>query len=104
MRRLVYSNEAMRDLVAIADYIDDLSGNIETGLRVTQRLRGYCLKLAGSPLMQGRSRPDLGEGLRSVPRESYVIVFKCTSARLDVVNIIHSARDIEAMFQDKGED
>ena len=36
MRRLVYTNEAMRDLVAIADYIDDLSGNIETGLRVTQ--------------------------------------------------------------------
>ena len=102
MRRLVYSNEAMRDLASIADYIDDLSGNIETGLRVTQRLRGYCAKLAGSPLVQGRSRPDLGAGLRSVPRESHIIVFKCTAVRLDIVNIIHGGRDIEAIFNDKG--
>ena len=85
----------------IADYVDELSGNVATGLRVTERLRGHCRKLAASPLVPGRPRPELGEGLRSVPRDAHLIIFKCNAGEIEIVNIVHGRRDVIALYRDK---
>ena len=101
MRRLVYRRAAIRDLASISDYIDEMSGNIDTGAKVTSRLRNHCKKLAASPIVLGRARPELAEGLRSVPHESYLIFFAVQPDRVTIVNIIHAARDTEALFGKK---
>jgi plasmid stabilization system protein ParE len=44
--------------------------------------------LAGQPLL-GRGRPELAAGLRSMPFG-------------DVVRILHSARDVDAVFDEAG--
>lgn len=53
--------------------------------------------LATQPLM-GRARDELSPGLRSQPFGRYVIFYEPLSDGIDVVRVIHSARDIESAF------
>ena len=46
----------------------------------------------------GRARPELGDGLRSAPFESYVIFFRYVGERFEVVDILHGRRDVDALF------
>jgi len=61
------------------------------------RLNGKLHVLATQPLM-GRSRDELSPGLRSQPFGRYVIFYQPLSDGIDVVRVIHSARDIGALF------
>lgn len=53
--------------------------------------------LATQPLI-GRARSELSSGLRSQPFGRYVIFYEPLSDGIDIVRVIHSARDIEAVF------
>ena len=54
--------------------------------------------LAPQPLM-GRSRDELSPGVRSLPFGRYVILYLPLADGIDVVRVLHSARDIEAIFE-----
>src|SRR5262245_10879123 len=56
--------------------------------------------LAGSPGM-GRLRADLAQGLRGFPVDDYMIYYREADEGIDVVRVLHAARDIEALFHDK---
>jgi toxin ParE1/3/4 len=53
--------------------------------------------LSTQPLM-GRAREDLAAGLRSFPFGRYVIFYEPSEAGIDVVRVLHTARDIDAVF------
>ena len=53
--------------------------------------------LAVAPL-SGREREELGEGLRSLPVESYLIFYRVKDNAVEVLRIIHGARDPGATF------
>src|ERR1700676_4302572 len=55
--------------------------------------------LAPSPRM-GRRYPELSEGLRGFPVEDYVIFYREALQGIDVVRVLHGARDIESLFRD----
>ncbi|WP_292457413.1 type II toxin-antitoxin system RelE/ParE family toxin [Methylibium sp.] len=57
--------------------------------------------LATQPLM-GRARDELSPGLRSFPFGRYVIVYEPIDGGIDVVRLLHSARDVDAQFGDPG--
>ncbi len=46
----------------------------------------------------GRIRPDISPEIRSVTFEAYVILFRYTSGRLEVVNILEGHLDIPQFF------
>ena len=49
----------------------------------------------------GRSRPELGSGIRSRPVQSYIVFYRDTPSQLQIVRVLHGARDITIeMFDD----
>ncbi|AGY57701.1 type II toxin-antitoxin system RelE/ParE family toxin [Gloeobacter kilaueensis] len=46
----------------------------------------------------GRKRSELAAGLRSFPINRYVIFYLPISGGIEVVRILHGARDLEAIF------
>lgn len=46
----------------------------------------------------GQARPDIDANLRHWPDGSYVILYQVAATRLEVVRILHGARDLGALF------
>ena len=101
MRRLRYLAAARRDFAEIYAYVESHSGSAATARRFVQRLRAQCRHLATLPGTLGQQRPELGLGLRTFPRSGYLIVFRYAGDVLEIVNIVESHRDIDAIFRVK---
>lgn len=48
----------------------------------------------------GRAREELAADLRSFPFGRYVIFYAPVEGGIDVVRVLHSARDVDAAFGD----
>ena len=93
--KLRFRAEAQRDLREIGDFI--ARDNREAARRFVRFLRAKCRILAADPYI-GRERPELSAGLRSYPVQRHVIFYRVLGDAVEIVNIIHGSRDIEAMF------
>lgn len=100
MPTLRYLEQAKNDLLQIKRYLARESGSNEIALRYIEKLRQQCRKLAALPGKVGRARPELAEGIRSIPYGSYVILFRYNGPYLEIVSIIEGHRDIEEFFSD----
>ncbi len=56
-------------------------------------------RITRRPLM-GRTRDELERGVRSFPFGRYVILYMPADAGIDVVRVLHGARDIDTVFGD----
>jgi toxin ParE1/3/4 len=93
--QVLFTPAAQQSLQEIYDYIaEDNPGKAKEFI---QHLKKQCGVLAENPRM-GRARPELQETLRSFPVSPYLIFYKALKESLLIVNIIHGARDIEALF------
>lgn len=43
----------------------------------------------------GRPRDDIGDGIRSVPEASYLIFYRVHGERVEVMRVIHGARNLD---------
>ena len=76
-------------------------------MRFARSLMDSCERLASLPGLLGRARPELRESYRSVAHQSYVIFFRYVDGVeprevLEVIHILHGARDIDAYFDARG--
>jgi toxin ParE1/3/4 len=53
--------------------------------------------VAANPAL-GRSRPELAEGVRSLPHERHVIFYEIVGGHCHVLRVLHHARDVEQEF------
>lgn len=53
--------------------------------------------LAEKPTI-GRTRDELGENIRSFPIGRYIVFYQATADGINVVRILHAARDLETIF------
>jgi len=88
---------AEADIFEIWDYIADDS--FEAADRWLDQLDEILQLIATQPMM-GRAREELEHGLRSFPFGRYVTFYMPTSNGIDVVRVLHGARDIDALFGD----
>lgn len=95
MPRVVRRPLAGVDIADIWDFIAEDS--VTQADAWVDRLDSKLRLLATQPLM-GRSRDELSPNLRSQPFGRYVIFYEPLSDSIDVVRVIHSARDIESVF------
>jgi toxin ParE1/3/4 len=58
------------------------------------------LKLLATIPGMGRLHNDLGPGLRVFPVDDYLIFYRQSVEGIDVVRVLHGARDIESLFRD----
>jgi toxin ParE1/3/4 len=92
---------AEADLLDIWDFIANES--FEKADRFLQKIETKLKILAESPGM-GRNRDELVPSLQSFPVGSYLIFYRCINQGIEVIRILHGARDISSLFEDYLED
>ena len=92
------SAEAETDLDAIWDYIaNDSPTNAD---RFLERLVTTLTTTLSTLPFAGRSRDEFEAGLRSFPVENYIAFYRVRKDTVEIVRIIHGARDLVVIFGD----
>lgn len=92
MRRLVVSPEAEIDLLEIWVYFAQESE--QAAETVNAKITGMFDQFLAHPYM-GRERADMRRGLRSFSVASYVIFYAVIDDGIEIIRVLHGARDIE---------
>ncbi len=59
----------------------------------------FCISLIRRIFKQKwYNRPELGEGIRSFPSGNYVIFYRTVEGGIEIMRVLHGARDIEKIF------
>jgi toxin ParE1/3/4 len=87
--------EAVQDLEEIHDFIAE--DNPKIALSFINFIEGKCETLARSPEI-GRKRENLAPELRSFSCRSYIIFYRHKKSVIEIIRILHGARDIETIF------
>lgn len=96
MIQYILSPEARDDVDEIVNYIAE--DNIGAARRVLRKLRAAMERLAEMPGM-GHLREDLtDEPLRFWPAFSYLIIYRSETKPLQVVRVLHGARDVKSIL------
>lgn len=96
MKSYVLTPAAIQDLQTIRSFI--ASDNPEAARRVLKTLRSAIRKLTKHP-GTGHTRQDLADPKHSfLLVYSYFIVYRAGTNPLQVIRILHSARDVQALL------
>jgi toxin ParE1/3/4 len=97
MARLLRTPKADAALEAIWEYIarDDASAADRVILKIDATSRQY----ANQPLM-GEARRDLAPDVRCFHVGSYVVIYRPIHDGVELLTVVHGARDIPAVFRD----
>ncbi len=96
-----YLPEAREDLTSISWYVLRESGSTEAADGVLDRLDDACQLLGRQPDM-GQTRDELAPGIRSFAVGKYAVFYTSVKTGIEIVQIIHGARDIPAAFRRRG--
>jgi len=96
MPRLRITPRATLDLIEIWNYIADYS--VENADIFIDQLHESMQNLCRLPGM-GRLREELAPRIRSFPFQRYMIFYRVDRKTLEVVRVIHGARDVENSFE-----
>jgi toxin ParE1/3/4 len=98
MARVLRRPKAAEDIAAVWDFIAD--DNPDAADHWVDQLDTQLRLLATQPLM-GRARDELAPGFRSFPFGRYLVFYLLIGDGIDVVRVLHGARDVDTVF---GED
>jgi toxin ParE1/3/4 len=101
MKKAVFAPTAEADLEEIYDYI--AADNPLAAVRFVARLEDLATQLARTPGM-GRARPALLPNLRSFPLGNYLLFYRLTESGVEIVRVLHGARDVPTIFSALGDD
>jgi toxin ParE1/3/4 len=95
MKRYRLDADARADLVSIHKYV--AHDNPIAADRLIHNLKQKFRLLASQPLI-GEERPELAANLRSFSAGNYVVFYRPVRNGIEVVRVIHAARDIGSQF------
>lgn len=98
MSRYRLSERAKADLDGIWDYVGITNDNPDAAFRQLEEIYEMLSALAATPRI-GRRRDDLRSGLRAFPVGPYVILYEIAEEGIDVLAVMHGARDINGLFK-----
>jgi toxin ParE1/3/4 len=91
--RIKYSVQGTADLEHIEEYHLDKAG-LDIATNLVQRITDTLEKLLRRNPRAGRSRQDLGEGVRTFPVLPYVVFYRSGNGSIYIIRILHGRRDI----------
>lgn len=94
----IISPSASRDLNQIADYF--LTRNLEVGEKLFREFNKKCQNIANFPNI-GRSYAYIRPGLRGLPLDGYVILYKVLDD-IEILRVVSGRQDLESLFTDGG--
>lgn len=97
---VVLTAEAETDLEAIAVYI--ARDSVTAALNVVHELREKCLTLTETPRGYPLVPRYEHHGIRRRPFGSYLIFYRVGTEAIEVVHILHGARDYERLLFPEG--
>ena len=101
MPHLRISPRARADLIEIWSYIaDDSVANADAFI---DRLY-ETLQVLGRQPGSGRRREELAPGMQSFPFGRYIIFYRALTEAIQIVRVLHGARDIESIFEGHARD
>jgi toxin ParE1/3/4 len=90
------SPRASADLIEIWSYIaDDSVANADAFI---DKMYETIQLLANKP-GSGRHREELAPGIQSFPFGRYIIFYRVVSSAIEIIRVLHGARDIENIFE-----
>ena len=95
MKRFYLAAQAQIDLDEIWLFIAE--DNPAAADRFHDQLLSKFLILAEHPLI-GHAREELRPNMRSFPVGRYVVFYRDSSEHIEIVRVLHGARDIENIF------
>lgn len=95
MGQVFRSPETHADLLEIWQYI--ATDNLDAADQVLSTVNEKAQSLLDHPEM-GRRREELAPSLRSIPIGSYLIFYRVSGDDIEIVRVLHAARDIEAIW------
>ena len=98
MARVTRRPLAASDILDIWDHIAE--DGAEQADRWVDKLDEKFKLMATQPLI-GRARDELAADLRSFPFGRYIIFYAPIAGGIDVVRVLHSSRDVDAVFADE---
>lgn len=100
MAAVTFSPKSRQDLLDIGDYIaKDSRANAR---QFVGKLMAQCQRIGHAPLAY-TNREDLIPGLRMAPLGRYVIFFRVLGDVVRIERVLHSARDVRALFGQGGQ-
>lgn len=95
MQRIVRAPAAQADAIEIWAYVAE--DNAPAADRLLERIDQMIRKIALQPLI-GKSVDEIVPGIRFVPIGSYLIFNRVVGDGIEIVRILHGARDIGTDF------
>lgn len=95
MPQIRQSSQAWRDIVDISLYI--AKDNLAAADAFVEMIERKLQILATHPEI-GQLRSDLGSDIRCFNAGSYLLMYRSTAEAVELVRVIHAARDIDALF------
>ena len=95
MAQIVYSQTSKDDLLEI--WVGIAANNVSAAERLLDDLEAATRLLATQPLI-GKARREFGAGIRSFPVRDYVIVYRPILDGVELVRVVHGARDLERVL------
>jgi toxin ParE1/3/4 len=95
MREIRLAKSAQLDLLDI--WLDAAAQGTEIADRRIDEITSVYENLAAFPEM-GRSRDELFPGYRSFPRGQYLIFYRLISEGVEIIRVIHGARNLDELF------
>ena len=96
MAKYIVSPQANIDIAEILEYI--AQDDVNAAISVHEGFLIVFQMLANNP-KGGRVRDDLNAGLRSFPNGRYIIFYRIIRADVEIARVLHSAREIETLFE-----
>lgn len=88
--RYLLTATAVADIEELHRYV--AKDNPRAATRLLDRLLRSCRQLADHPNL-GRRRTELGAEVRSWPVGNYVLYYRQANERIEVLRVLHGARD-----------
>jgi toxin ParE1/3/4 len=96
-RRFIITPRAEEDYLEIWAYI--AQDNIAAADRFIDTLQAHHETLAKFPGI-GRLHPELGKDIQLFRVEKYVLIYRELPDRVELLRVLHGARDIPTLFED----
>ena len=99
-RPIIWSSDAQSDLSDIWDYYFTVAGR-HTADRIVRRIGEACRLLEDHPFA-GRSRDEVGPGLRSIASSPNVVFYRVREDVAEIIRVLDGRRDLEDIFTGDG--
>lgn len=97
MSRYVINALASQDLNEIADYF--AKRNLDAGDRFFRSFNHKCQQLVAFP-ESGKSYANIRAGLRGLSLDGYVIFYKISGERIEILRVVSGRRDFPRVFEE----